>query len=89
MSTPLFQELSYITCCSMFFSVFSVLPFTPEHGSIIFLIMLIGLVCLIYLLLSVGPAESRLVHLSLSRLIVLNPVLVPPFIFRDTPRQTV
>jgi hypothetical protein len=29
------------------------------------------------LLLSVGPAESRLAHCSLSRLIVLNPALVP------------
>jgi hypothetical protein len=34
------------------------------------------------ILLSVGPAESRLTHCSLSRLIVLNPVLVSPFISR-------
>jgi hypothetical protein len=30
------------------------------------------------LLVSVGPAEPRLVHCSLSRLIVLTPLLVPP-----------
>jgi hypothetical protein len=36
----------------------------------------------------VGPAESRLAHCSLSRLIVPNPVLVPPFISRGPPRQT-
>jgi hypothetical protein len=40
------------------------------------------------LLLSVGLAESRLAHCSLSRLIVLNHVLVPPFISRGTPSQT-
>jgi hypothetical protein len=40
------------------------------------------------LLLSVEPAESRLAHCSLSKRIVLNPVLVPPFISRGVPRQT-
>jgi hypothetical protein len=40
------------------------------------------------LLLSVGPAESRLMHCSLPRLIVQNPLLVPPFISRGAPRQT-
>jgi hypothetical protein len=43
---------------------------------------------LIIILLSVGPAETHIAHCSLSRLIVLNPALVPPFIFRGTPRQT-
>jgi hypothetical protein len=33
---------------------------------------------LLLLLLTVGPMESRLVHCSLTRLIVLNPVLVSP-----------
>jgi hypothetical protein len=36
----------------------------------------------------VGPAESRLAHCSLSRLIVLSPLLVPTFISRGAPRQT-
>jgi hypothetical protein len=40
------------------------------------------------LLLSVGAAEFRLAHCSLSRLIVLNPVLVPPFISRAAPHHT-
>jgi hypothetical protein len=40
------------------------------------------------LLSSVGPAESRLNHCSLPRIIVLNPTLVPPFISRGAPRQT-
>jgi hypothetical protein len=40
------------------------------------------------LLLSVGPAKSRLAHCSLSRFIMLNPVLVPQFISRGAPRQT-
>jgi hypothetical protein len=35
-------------------------------------------VILIGVLLSVGSAETRLMHRSLPRLIVLNPVLVPP-----------
>jgi hypothetical protein len=39
------------------------------------------------LLLSVDPAESRRPHGSLSRLIVLNPVLVPPLASRGAPRQ--
>jgi hypothetical protein len=44
-------------------------------------------VFLLFLFLSVGPAESRLAHCSLSRIIVLNPALVPPFISRGAPRQ--
>jgi hypothetical protein len=40
------------------------------------------------LLLSVGPAETHLMHCSLPRLIVLNPILVPPFMSRGAPRQT-
>jgi hypothetical protein len=45
-------------------------------------------VLLLLLLISVEPTESRLAHCSLSRLIVLNPVLVPQFISRGAPRQT-
>jgi hypothetical protein len=40
-----------------------------------------------FLLLSVGPAVYRLAHCSISNLIVLNPVLVPPFISRGASRQ--
>jgi hypothetical protein len=43
---------------------------------------------LLILLLTVGPVKSRLEHCSLSRLIVLTPILVPPFISRGAPRQT-
>jgi hypothetical protein len=43
-------------------------------------------VLLLLLLLSVGPAESHLTNCSLSRLIVINSVLVPPFISTDDPR---
>jgi hypothetical protein len=43
---------------------------------------------LLFLLLSVGPAESHLAHCGLSRLIVLNPALVPLFISRGAPHQT-
>jgi hypothetical protein len=39
-------------------------------------------------LLSMGPAEFHLVHCSLSRLIVLNPDLVPPSISRGAPHHT-
>jgi hypothetical protein len=44
---------------------------------------------LFLLLLSVGPAESRLIHCSLPRLIVLTPFFGYPFISRGAPRQTV
>jgi hypothetical protein len=40
------------------------------------------------LFLYAGTAESRLAHCSRPRLIVLNPVLVSPFISRGAPRQT-
>jgi hypothetical protein len=43
---------------------------------------------LLLLLRSVGSAQSRLTYCSLSRLIVLTPVLVPQFISRVAPRQT-
>jgi hypothetical protein len=45
-------------------------------------------ITLLLLLLSMGPAEFRLAHCSLSRLIVLNPVFSSPFISRGAPRQT-
>jgi hypothetical protein len=38
--------------------------------------------------LSVGLAESRRMHCSLPRPIVIFPLLVPPFISRGAPRQT-
>jgi hypothetical protein len=40
------------------------------------------------LLLSVGPVESHLAHCSLTRLIVLTPLLVAPFISRGVSHQT-
>jgi hypothetical protein len=39
-------------------------------------------IIIIIIIVSVGPAESRLAHRSLSRLIVPTPHLVPPFISR-------
>jgi hypothetical protein len=43
----------------------------------------------LFLLLTVGPAESRLAYCSLARLIVLPLLLIPPFISRSTPCQMV
>jgi hypothetical protein len=55
-----------------------------EHARLVVLLLL----RLLRLLLSMGLSQIRLTQCNLPRLIVLNPVLVPPFISRGAPRRT-